>query len=143
MQNETEKISQFINLISPLVCVIARTIIQSFGWQVSQKGSGLNTVFSVKAVDKEIELYLRNLLFEIVTVDRDAEPLVFDISILDPNTFLDKTLRILASKLKILFYIMSEEDVETAFDKITQEAKNYQRIRILRFDQNSQKQNKQ
>jgi hypothetical protein len=97
----------------------------------------------VKAVDKEIELYLRNLLFEIVTVDRDAEPLVFDETILDFGIFMNKTVHLVASKLKILFHLLSEEDVEAAFDKITQEAKNYQRIRILRFDQNPQKQNKQ
>lgn len=143
MQNETERISQFINLISPLVCAIARTIIKSLGWQVNQKGSGSNTIFSIKADDREAEFHLSNLLYEIATIDRDAQPLVFDESVLDAETFLNKTIHLVASKLKILFYLMSDEDVDVAFDKITKEAKNYQRIRIIRFDQNPQSQNKQ
>lgn len=136
MQNETEKISQFINLISPLVCAVTKSIIQSLGWQVTEKGSGVNTVFSIKSDDREAEFYLHNLLFEIVTVDRDAEPLVFDTTILDFDIFMNKTIQLMASKLKIILHLLSEEDVESAFDKITQEAKNYQRIRIIKLDPN-------
>jgi hypothetical protein len=142
MQNETGKISQFINLISPLVCEIAKAILQASDWQVIQNGIGLDTVFSIKKDDKEAEFYLHNLLFEIATVDRDAEPLVFDENILVLHIFLDKTAKLLESKLKILHHIMHQEDVEVAINEIAKEAKHYQRIRILRLDQKPQEQNK-
>ncbi len=143
MQNENERISQFINLVAPFVCVIVSTMIRILGCQLSHRKSGINTVFTIKAGDKEIELYLQNLLFEIVTVDRDAKPLVFDEKILEPEIFLDKTFGIVASKLKVLLYLLSEEDAESAINKITQDSKNYERIRIIRFDRNPQRQDNQ
>lgn len=143
MQNDTEKISRFINLISPLVCAVAKKFIQSFGWQVSENGSGIDTVFSLKADGKEAEFYLRNLLLEIATIDRDECPLRFDENLQDFDTLLAKTIQLLASKLKILLHLLSEEDAETAINKITEEAKNYQRIRIIRIDQGSQEQSEE
>jgi hypothetical protein len=137
-QNETLKINEFLNLVAPLVFEITKKVLQSFGWQVIQKGSGLDTVFSIKAGDKEVEFYLHNLLLEIATVDRDEEPLVFDERLRDFDYFVEKAARITESKLKILFKLLAEENADTAIEKITQMAKDYQRIRIWKIDQNPQ-----
>jgi hypothetical protein len=132
MQNE--KIWSFVEFIAPLVSAIATALIRSAGWQVSQTGSGRDTILTIQDKDRQFQFFLENLLLEIVTVDRDAQPLVFDESILEPETFLKKTLRALASKLNILFCFMAEADVEAAVDKISRQAENYERIRILRMD---------
>ena len=132
MQNDP--IGPFIDFIASLVGAVAASLIQSTGWQVRQTGSGGDTVLSIKTDNRQFQFYLQNLLLEIATVDRDAEPLIFDESILDPEVFLKKTFHVLASRLNILFCFMAKADVETAIDTISRQAENYERICILRVD---------
>ena len=139
-QNDTSRIHQFIDFASPFVCAIVKAIMQSSGWQVIQNGSGIDTVFSIKAANKEAEFHLHNLLLEIATIDRDEMPLRFDEGLYDFDFFLKKTLQLTESKLRILFKLFSDDDVEKAIENIANEAKNYQRIRIIRIDQGSQEQ---
>ena len=134
MHNETERISKYINFISPFVCDITKTIVESCGWQVTENNIGVNIVFLIKADDRQAEFYLHNLLFEVATIDRDANPLFFDEKLEDFDYFLEKTLNIIQSKLKILCHIFCETDIDTALNKITKEAKSYQRVRIIKLD---------
>lgn len=122
-------------MVVPIVTGIVRTILQSLGYEVNQKGHGLDLVFSIKAGKKEAEFYLHNLFLEIVTVDRDEEPLRFDENLRDFDYFLAKTARIIASKLNVLFHFFGEENIDAAIGNITKDAKQYERIRIWKFDQ--------
>lgn len=134
-QEEAEKINRFLCMVLPIVTDIVKTILQSLDYQIIQKGHGLDLVISIKAGKKEAEFYLHNLFLEIVTVDRDEVPLRFDENLQDFDYFLAKTARIIASKLNVLFSLFGAEDVEAAIGNITKDAKQYERIRIWRFDQ--------
>jgi len=132
---ESERINRFLFFVSPMVVRSVKSLLQSAGLQVTQEGRGLSTAFSIKKNDREAKMYLQNLLLEIATVDRDEEPLRFDENLRDFNFFLTKTARLTESKLKILFHVFAEEDVDTAIENISQDAKQYERIRIWQIDQ--------
>lgn len=134
-QEEVEKINRFLCMSLPIVTEIVKTILQSLNYQVIQKGHGLDLVLSIKAGKKEAEFYLHNLFLEIVTVDRDEEPLRFDENLRDFDYFLAKTARLVASKLNVIFHLFGEEDVDAAIANITKDAKQYERIRIWKVDQ--------
>jgi hypothetical protein len=67
----------------------------------------LKTEFHIKSGEKEMTFYLHNLLLEIATIDRDENPLRFDDRLVDFDYFAKKTARIIESKLKILFKLLS------------------------------------
>jgi hypothetical protein len=136
MQNHTEirKINQFLMMVSPMVLKLVEKILKSFEFEVKKEGYGLDLSFSIKKGEKEAKFYLQNLLLEIVTVDRDEKPLRFDENLRDFDFFLAKTARLTQSKLKILFSLLREEDVDAAIESINRDARNYERIRIWRFD---------
>ena len=136
MQNQKEitRINSFLTLVLPAVVDVTKRILQSLDFQVIEKGQGLDKVFSIKAAEKEAEFHLHNLFLEIATVDRDEEPLRFDEKLQDFDYFMNKMIRNVESKLRILFHLFGEEDVEKAIENITKDAKLYDRIRILRID---------
>lgn len=134
-QNEITKINHFLRLVSPIVVGQVKMLLQSAGMEVKEEGCGADPAFSIKSGEKEIKFFLHNLLMEIVTVDRDEKPLRFDENLHDFDFFLAKTVRLTESKLKILFHLLGEEDVDVAIENISQDAKHYERIRIWRFDQ--------
>lgn len=137
MQNdkETDRINNFLCMVSPIVAGFAKSQLLSTGLQVTQEGRGLSTAFSVKKNDREAKMYLQNLLLEIATIDRDEEPLRFDENLRDFDFFLAKTARLTESKLKVLFHLFGEDDVDTAIENIAKDAKQYERIRIWQIDQ--------
>jgi hypothetical protein len=135
---ENEKIGRFIYLVSPIVTGSLKRLLQAAGFQVKQGGSNLNTALIIQKGKKKAEMYLHNLLLEIATIDRDEEPLRFDTRLKDFDFFLAKTADLTQSKLKVLFHIFDEEDVDVAIENISLDAKDYERIRIWQFDQKSE-----
>jgi hypothetical protein len=133
-ENDAETINKFIGFTLPIVTGIVRRILESFGWQVTQKGQGLDIIFVVKADSKEIEFYMHNLILEIATIDRDEEPLRFDERLRDFDFFINKTITLIESKLRVLNPLLCEDDLDAAIGRITQNAKGYHRIRIYKFD---------
>lgn len=133
-QKEIEKINRFLYMALPVVTEIVKTILQSLGYKIYQKGSGLDLVFSIKQNEKEAEFYLQNLFLEIASIDRDEVPLRFDKNLRDFDYFLAKMVRVIESKLRVLFHLFGEEDIDAAIENITKDAKQYERIRIWRFD---------
>lgn len=134
-QNEVTKINHFLSAILPIVVRSVKTFLQSAGLDVEEKGRGFDIVFHIKSGEKEADFFLHNLLMEIATVDRDEQPLRFDENLRDFDFFLTKTMRLTQSKLRILFRLLLEKDVDVAIDSITKDAKQYERIRIWRLDQ--------
>lgn len=137
-QRESERINQFLYFVTPIVIKFVKGLLESADLQVRQEGSGIETALSIRRGEKEAKMYLQNLLLEIATVDRDQQPLRFDENLRDFNFFLTKTARLTESKLKILFHVFAEEDVDVAIEKISQNAKQYKRIRIWQIDQKNQ-----
>ncbi|MHC4270853.1 MAG: hypothetical protein ACYST2_00910 [Planctomycetota bacterium] len=138
-QNEIEKINQFLCMVSPPVIAHVKMLLQSAGLTVKEQGRGLDLAFAIKSGEKEVNFYLQNLLLEIATIDRDEEPLRFDKNLQDFKFFLNKTSQLVQSKLKVLFHIVGEDDVDAAIENISLDAKQYKRIRIWRFDPKTKK----
>ncbi|HBG26121.1 MAG: hypothetical protein A2Y10_16325 [Planctomycetes bacterium GWF2_41_51] len=136
MQNQQEitKINYFLSRTGSVIIYSLKTFLQAADMAVKEKGHGLDTVFHIKAREKELELYLGNLLLEIATIDRDAAPLRFDEGLLDFDYFLNKLSKVIDSKLQILFKLLEHEDVDKAMESITELAANYERICILKLD---------
>jgi len=134
-QKEIEKINRFLCMVLPIIVDVVKTILRTLDFQITEKGRGLDLVFSIKRGKKEAEFYLQNLLLEIATVDRDENPLRFDENLLNFDYFLAKMVRVTQSKLNVLFHLFGEADVDAAIENITKDAKQYERIRIWRFDQ--------
>ena len=132
--NEIAKINHFLAAVSHVVVEVVKTILQSLDWQVKQQGCGLDMVFSIKQDKKEAEFYLHNLFLEIATIDRDAQPLMFDENLRDFDYFLAKMGQLIASKLNVLFKMLGQEDMDAAIESIAKDSKQYERIRIWRFD---------
>jgi len=141
MQNlkDSVKINYFLQAVTPIVVDIVQAILKSTDWQIERKGKALDTWFSIKAGDKETVFYLHNLLLEIATIDRDQNPLRFDERLRDFDCFVEKTIRLTESKLKILFQLFGQDDIDKAIKNIEQSANQYERIRILRFDRDPAK----
>jgi hypothetical protein len=135
MQEQIEKlkISEFISFTLSIVCGILKQTFEALGISAEQMGIGLNTVFCLKKDDKKMEFYLNNLLLEIATVDRDEIPLRFDENLRDFDYFADKSARLIDSKLRILFELFSQDDIDKVIDNISQKSSQYERIRIIKF----------
>ena len=135
MQNsETTIINHLLSMTAPVIIHSLKTFLQAAGMEVEEKGHGLDTAFHIKTCEKELELYLGNLLMEIATIDRDAVPLRFDEGLLDFDYFLNKLSSVIESKLQILFKLLEHDDVDKAMESITELASSYERICILKLD---------
>ena len=136
MQNQGDslKTTRFLAAMLPVIVETVKRSLRSCGMRVEEQGQGLETVFVIKSGEKRADFHLHNLLLEIATIDRDEIPLRFDERLLDFDYFLAKTNRLIQSKLNILIHFLSEENPESAIEKIEKEANRYERIRIWRFD---------
>lgn len=136
-QIETVKINHFLARVSPVIVEVTRAVLQVRGCEVEEEDCGLDLAFSIKSDGKTLKFYVQNLLLEIVTVDRDQEPLRFDEGLRDFDYFMTKMARAINSKLCVLFHLLKENDFEAAIENICKEADDYERIRIWRFDENN------
>jgi len=137
MQNQTEikRINKFLYFVAPIITAQVKTLLHLASLKVKQESHGLDLVFSISSGKKEVQFHLQNLLLEIATIDRDDEPLRFDENLRDFDYFVTKTVRVTQSKLNVLFHFLGEEDVDAAIENITKDAKQFERVRIWRFDQ--------
>ena len=130
-EKPSEKISTFLALCTPPIIGSVEKTLEQLGCRITKQGEGLETVIAIRSGDNEAQFYLRNLLLEIATVDRDAWPLEFDHKLYDFDYFLAKTVRVVESKLRILDCVFNGEDMDKALEK---KADQYERITILRMD---------
>jgi len=136
MQDEKEiaRINRFLCFVSPIVIAQVKMLLQAAGMDIDQEGHGLDTAFCIRSGGKEAKFFMHNLLLEIATIDRDEEPLRFDENLRDFVFFAAKTARLVESKLNVLSHLFGQEDVDAAIENISQNAEQYERIRIWRFD---------
>jgi hypothetical protein len=140
-QIEITKINHFLAEVGPIIVGVTKAILHAIGCKVEDEGHGLDLAFSIRSGEKTLKFYLRNLLLEIVTIDRDEEPLRFDEGLKDFDYFLAKMGRAINSKMRVVFEVLKEDDLDAAVENICKDAKDYERIRIWRFDQNKDGQN--
>ena len=141
-QNETAKINHFLCVVSPIVVVHMKMLVQSTGAKVREQGRGLDLTLLIKSGKKKVRFNLQNLFLEIATVDRDDDPLKFDERLHDFQFFLAKMTRVAQGKLKILFHLLLEEDLDAAIEKIGRDARQFERVRIWRLDRNKASQDR-
>jgi len=136
MQNQKEitRINNFLRFTSPLIISQVKMLLLSTGMEVKEEGRGPDLAFTIKSGEKEAKFFPYNLLLEIATIDRDEENLRFDERLRDFDFFLAKTAQLIESKLRILFQVLAEEDLDAALENISKYAGQYERIRIWRFD---------
>ena len=141
--DENKKISRFLNIAGPIIVELMSQILKLNGLEPTRAGTGLNTSFKVRnpVNDTEMTFCLHNLLLEIATVDRDEEPLRFDDRLKDFRLFLSKSIHVINSKLEVLFRLAGGSDIDEAIGRIEDLVGKYERIRILRIDQNSPRNN--
>jgi len=130
------KITGFLHMALPVVTDIIQTFLKTFDWEFKEEGSWLDLAFRIKSGSKEVKFFMHNLMLEIATIDRDENPLRFDERLRDFDYFLAKTARLVQSKLGILLQLFDQDDVDAAIENICRDTKQYERIRIWRFDQN-------
>ncbi|MBN2272142.1 MAG: hypothetical protein JXN61_16125 [Sedimentisphaerales bacterium] len=135
-QIDITKINHFLAEVGPIIVGITKAILHALGCKIEDEGHGLDLAFSIKSGEMTLKFYLRNLLLEIVTIDRDEEPLRFDEGLKDFEYFLAKMGRAINSKLRVVFEVLKEDDLDAAVENICKDAKDYERIQIWRFDQN-------
>ena len=141
--NEIEKINKFLNIVAPILTKQVILTIQESGLKVTECGRGPDQVFVIKRGDKEIKFFTYNLFLETATIDRDEEPLRFDERLKDVGYFMAKSAELARSKLQIRYQLLTEDNVDTAIDNISENATGYERIRILKFDTKEQSSNRQ
>ena len=129
--SDSTKISQFLCYAGPIVIRTVRRILQSAGFEVEEKGKGLEFTFVVKAGDAEVEFYLHNLLLELATSDRDEVPLRFDERLLDPEYFICKARHVIQGRLQILFEVFRHKDPDKIMESIRKFADQYERVRFV------------
>ena len=136
MDNQTQitRINLFLNIAAPIVIGFAKAFLQEVSFEVAEEGQGPDFSFCVRSGERQVRFFLQNLLLEIATVDRDAEPLTFDERLIDFNFFISKTTDIVESKIRILTLLFGEKDIDAALDNVMRQADKYERLRIIRFD---------
>jgi len=137
-QKEDKRISNFLALVAPVVVKYVTMLLETAGYEVKKEGTGFDTSLVISKDSRQAKMYLENLFLEIATIDRDEDPLRFDGRLKDFDFFLEKTANLTKSKLKVLFHLFAEEDMDAVIENISREAKDYQRIRIWQFDQKNQ-----
>ena len=132
--NDNMKIAAFLAARMPLIAQRVKGLLLSLGCQVEEEGNGLSLVFTIDVGEGKVKFFLKNLFLEIATIDRDENPLRFDERLADFDFFLSKMADHVCSKVRVLFHLREEKDVEKAIKRIERDAPAYERVRIIRID---------
>lgn len=138
MQHSTDlvKINVFLQFAHPVMTGFVESVLRSTQSQITRHGQGLKTYFSIRTGDSEARFYMQNLLLEIATLDRDAQPLKFDQGLENFDYFTDKAIRVTQAKMKVLCELLSKDNIDDAIKSIEKSAGQYERLRICKFDKN-------
>ncbi len=135
---DLKEIARFLGRALPMILTVVKCHFVAAGLEASLESRGMDLAFSITSGEKEAKFFLQNLLLEIATIDRDERPLRLDERLNDPEYILDKVIQVTDSKLRILIHLFNEDDVDAALENIAEEGKHYERLRILKVDQEKQ-----
>lgn len=92
----------------PVVVKILEEVFKEHNIEYKREGSAWKTMYHLKKGDCGAEFFLDNLLLEIITVDRDENPLKFNKAILnDTPAWIAKTMDVIESKLAMLIPMLN------------------------------------
>ena len=109
-----ELIVEYANRIYIPTLMYLEDRFQDMGLTIKETtGEGLELVILLgNNSENEIMFYIRNLILEIVTIDRDEYPYKFDFALLDDTYFVNKCVSVTESKIKALVQILISEGEE-------------------------------
>ena len=111
---------------------------EELGFVVTEENRGFNLVFDLqlKGSDFSAKFFFHNLWLEIVTEDRDIEPLEFDTSLFDGERMLQKAGELMLSKLEIFKTVAKHKDksMEEINKEIMKLSHLYERLDYRRVD---------
>lgn len=111
---------------------------QELGFVVTEESRGLNLVFDLqlKGSSFSAKFFFHNLWLEIVTEDRDIEPLEFDTSLFDGERMLQKAGELMLSKLEIFKTVAKHKDksMEEINKEVMKLSHLYERLNYIRVD---------
>lgn len=141
--SDEQKIWLFLQGSFPLIMAAVFTELIQMGIEFKikdkRKGPYLTLELTLPIEDGGTSiLHVYNLCMEIVSVDRDEEPMRFDESILDEEKFISKMAQVIESKLRILRAIIEAGSLEGAqeiMEKFADEhGGKYERLRFAIMD---------
>jgi len=132
--SDSARISAFLQFACPVITGLVESVLQATGRKVTRHGEGLETHFTIDTDGNEAKFYMQNLLLEIATVDRDQDPLEFDRHLVDFGYFTAKAIRLIESKMQVLFELLCQDNIDDAIKNIEKTAGRYERLRICKFD---------
>lgn len=104
------------------------------------RGCGFNAVVCFQRADQpqaHLKLHLANMLMDVLTVDRDAQPKVVDRRVfVEFDYFVDKTSKVLTGRIRLAEAMLrtldsSTEEVTEAILEATQTDGGFERVRII------------
>jgi len=111
---------------------------QELGFVVTEESRGLNLVFDLQLEGSSFsaKFFFHNLWLEIVTKDRDVEPLEFDAELFDGERMLQKAGEIMLSKLEIFKTVAKHKDksMEEISKEVMKLSHLYERLNYRRVD---------
>lgn len=128
-------IDEVVKLFAPMIedCVEQGLKLAGIS-DVVKNGSGLDCKYSFKLKDgSEQTLFLSNSILEILTVDRDASPLILDKNIFDFIKFKAKVSSVIATRLTLIECVNNGMKPEDVLDAL-QRRGIVERCRVQRFD---------
>jgi hypothetical protein len=117
-------------LIGPVVLKMIEAEFTARKLSYERCGTGFDICYKVGKDSHSTILYIHNLMFEILTVDRDANPLEFDERILKSDYCMHKIAGQVASKLFVLFAWLDGKSAKEIADMVQTEG-NYERFRLV------------
>ena len=130
LKQEHLKINQCLDIAVPLVLGLLEAAFKGNDIEFTLSGKGIDMHYELKKGKLSMSLFLRNLFLEIVTTDRDYEPLRYDFKLDDPDFLLRRIFTIVGSKLAITLPLMNGQDIK----EVEKLSANYERMRITVID---------
>ena len=113
---------------------VVKRMMEESGCSVKPEREGLQLCFQIEAGQLGAVFFFGNLYLEIVTKDRDAEPLEFDRRLEDFDFFARKVAVAVRGKVAVLQKVLKKGNLEQKMDEVWKLASDYQRLKILKLD---------
>jgi len=111
---------------------------QELGFTVTEKGKGFNLIFDLELKNPDFsgKFFFHNLWLEIVTEDRDIEPLEFDTNLFNGERMLQKAGELMLSKLEIFKTVAKHKDksMEEINKEVMKLSHLYERLNYIKVD---------
>jgi len=123
---EYDKIDQCLKKAAPLALKLLEAAFTDNNIDFTLTGTGLDMKYELSKGKFGSSMFMRNLLLEIATVDRDTEPLRYDYRLDDMEFLFRRIVETVGSKLAVLLPVMNGKGIKS----VRKLAPNYERLKI-------------